>query len=137
MSKRSRASRPNVPPVPNQVEDVEVTIRGTTRATVGPRRSSPTVPLTTLGGVALVLLVSAWNLAKISQLEGSLNEKIAQLEARISQVSENVNQVARAAPPPARRGADPNKVHTIKTERAPFKGPAEAPIVIAEFSDFQ
>ena len=135
MTKRSRATQPRPNSFPNKVEDLEVTIRGTTRATLGPRRSA--FPLTTLGGVVLVLLISAWNSAKISQLDGSLDEKIGRLEAQINQVSEKVNNVARAAPQPARRGPDPTRTYKIKTDGAPSKGSANAPIVLAEFSDFQ
>jgi hypothetical protein len=41
------------------------------------------------------------------------------------------------APAAARQGPDPNKVYTVKTEGSPFKGPKNAPVTIAEFSDFQ
>ena len=41
----------------------------------------------------------------------------------------------RAIPP--RQGPDPDKVYPVKTGGAPSKGRTGAPIVIAEFSDFQ
>jgi protein-disulfide isomerase len=47
-----------------------------------------------------------------------------------------VDQVASRAAAPA-RGPDPNRVYTLKTAGAPFKGPESAPVTIAEFSDFQ
>jgi len=39
--------------------------------------------------------------------------------------------------PPARPEVDPNKVYDIPAGSSPFKGPANAPVIITEFSDFQ
>ncbi len=41
------------------------------------------------------------------------------------------------APPPRRRGPDPEKVYTLSSAGAPFKGPADAKVTVVEFSDFQ
>ena len=46
------------------------------------------------------------------------------------------NFAAKAAQPP-RQGPDPNKVYPIKTQGSPAEGPENAPVTIAEFSDFQ
>jgi len=55
--------------------------------------------------------------------------KLSDLEKKVEQVS------ARAAPGPQR--ADPNRVYNIPVGSSPFKGSADAPIMLAEFSDFQ
>jgi len=92
--------------------------------------------LATLAGVAVVLFVSiaSWNEMRTSQK--SLTDRLGQLETRLTQISAKVDAVgSRAAPP--QRGPDPNKVYPVKTDGAPVKGPRDAPIVIAEFSDFQ
>lgn len=36
-----------------------------------------------------------------------------------------------------RKQADPNKIYDVKVDDAPFKGPADAPVTIVEFSEFQ
>ncbi|MBW2295623.1 MAG: hypothetical protein JRG94_25480 [Deltaproteobacteria bacterium] len=37
----------------------------------------------------------------------------------------------------AARGGDPNKVYTVASAGAPFKGPVDAKITVVEFADFQ
>jgi len=51
-------------------------------------------------------------------------------------VGKNVSE-ASAKPAATATGPDPNKVYTVRTEGSPAKGSPTAPIVIAEFSDFQ
>jgi len=55
--------------------------------------------------------------------------KLSDLEKKVEQVS------ARAAAAPQQ--ADPNRVYNIPVGNSPFKGPADAPVMLAEFSDFQ
>ena len=72
---------------------------------------------------------------------------VGQLEGRIDRIGDRVAQAPAAAPaqpaqqpaqtPPRRRGPDPDRVYEVKTANAPARGPANAPVVIAEFSDFQ
>jgi uncharacterized lipoprotein len=57
--------------------------------------------------------------------------KLADLEKKVEQVT------ARAAAPPRPAQPDPNKVYDIPAGNSPFKGPANAPVILAEFSDFQ
>ena len=45
---------------------------------------------------------------------------------------------APAAPAPTRRrGPDPNKIYTLASAGAPFKGPVDAKVTVVEFADFQ
>ena len=46
-------------------------------------------------------------------------------------------QVAAAPAPAPRRGPDPNKRYTVNIAGAVTVGPANAPVTIVEFSDFQ
>jgi hypothetical protein len=85
-------------------------------------------------GVLLVLSVAGWSREKAGR--EAVEGRFANLEASVAQLTTKVDQSARAARPP-RSGPDPDKNYTIKTGGAPSKGRVGAPIVIAEFSDFQ
>jgi len=92
-----------------------------------------------LGGVVAVLMISFSNWRELDRIEETLSGRLTQIESKVAEVGAKVDnlptQAAQAAPP--RRGPDPNRVYTIKTAGAPVKGPASAPVTIAEFSDFQ
>ena len=102
-----------------------------------PKQRNDVLGLAILGGVVGLLMISFSNWREIDQIEASLDDRFGQIETRISQVSDKVDNVSVAQKQPARRGPDPNRVYSIKTDGAPFKGPANAPVTIAEFSDFQ
>ena len=122
MSKRKRP--PNTPRTPS---------------TPPPQRGRDVVGLSTLIVVAVVLVVSVLNLQAAKRIQSEFEGKLRRLEDRIAKVSDKISSPAAqpAAAPPPRRGPDPNRVYQIKTAGAPIKGPASAPVTIAEFSDFQ
>ena len=109
-------------------------------ATPDPPREHPPFPsprttrLATLGGVAVVVLVSSLTWQQVRLVRRSLDDRLGQIDSRLTTLA---SRIERAGAPAAARGPDPNKVYTVKTEGAPVRGPADAPIVIAEFSDFQ
>ena len=89
----------------------------------------------TLIGVAAVLVINLLSWTSTKKLETSLTARLGQLDSRLAQLSAKVDSAQAAAQP--RRGPDPNKVYTVKTDGAPSVGPSTAPVVIAEVSDFQ
>jgi protein-disulfide isomerase len=92
--------------------------------------------LATLAGVAVVLFVGVENWNETRAIQKGMNDRLGQIETRISQLSTKVD-AAGARTAPAQRGPDPNRVYAIKTEGAPYEGPKNAAVTIAEFSDFQ
>ena len=80
-------------------------------------------------------------ISRIGQVTGKCDERLDSIVNAIDRAGTKVEAAAKAPPAPAaappRSGPDPNKVYAIKTDRAPAKGPANAPVTIAEFSDFQ
>ena len=94
------------------------------------RSSDGLIRVAILVGVAALVVLTGMNLYETHQQRAELNGKMAQLVTALN--------TKPAAPPPQRpSGPDPDKVYTVKTDGAPFLGPNQAPITIAEFSDFQ
>ena len=83
-----------------------------------------------------------WAVTDLYDTRKAAETKLGEIEARIRQVSAKVDSVAAARPTPPSNAQrvqppDPNKVYTVKTDKAPIRGPSSAPITIATFSDFQ
>ena len=88
----------------------------------------------TLAGVAVLIFLNFMNWEQTRRVQRSLS----QFETNLTQLSAKVDQAAaRPAAAPAKQGPDPSRVYMVKTDGAPFKGPQNAPITIAEFSEFQ
>jgi protein-disulfide isomerase len=87
-------------------------------------------------GIGMLALVAACgtNSDELKQLQ----ESQRQVQAKLTELEKKVDQLAAAKPAAAGRPQlDPNKVYNIPAGNSPFKGPADAPVVITEFSDFQ
>ncbi len=98
------------------------------------RRGTELLALATLAGVVAVLVIAFASWRDVDRLDRSLGERLGKLETRLDQVATRIERAPAAA---AQRGPDPNRVYTIQTANAPSRGPAAAPVTIAEFSDFQ
>lgn len=99
------------------------------------RHGGDRLALVTLIGVVALLMIAFANWRDVARIDRSLGERMGKLETQMNQVASRMDrQPAQAAP---QRGPDPNRVYTIKTEGAPFRGKPGAPVTIAEFSDFQ
>jgi protein-disulfide isomerase len=88
-----------------------------------PSKRPDSLAIVTLGGVVAMLVVSLVNMWTIRRVERTLGDRVSTLEAQ---------RTVRPA-----EGPDPKRVHEIKADGSPTKGPAEAPVTIAEFSEFQ
>jgi len=118
MGKRSR-ERGEGPPGPRD-----------TAATSGATQWLPIV----LAAGALVLGFVAW--ADARKVKDDLTKRVADIDQRLIALQTQAANAAKARPP-AQQGPDPNKAYPIKVDGSPYKGNPTAPIVIAEFSDYQ
>jgi len=90
--------------------------------------------LVTLIGVVGLLMISFASWRDVARIDSSLGERLGKLETRLDQVATRMERASAQAP---QRGPDPNRVYPIQTASSPARGPASAPVTIAEFSDFQ
>lgn len=104
----------------------------------GTARPSRGVPGSLLVGGAVLLALGAFNAWSLYSLRKDDGERSKNLDARMAKVETRLDAMAKAqqAQQP-RRGPDPDKVYTVRYDGAPARGITGAPIVIAEFSDFQ
>lgn len=112
------------------------------RVVMQPKSGPDTLGLATLAGVVAVLMISFSTLRALDNLEERIEDKLDQVEDRLAQagrtqIQAQATPAAADTPPPRRSGPDPERTYPIKVAGAPSKGAANAPITIAEFSDFQ
>lgn len=100
---------------------------------VAPARGLAWLP-TALAIASLVFAFYVWTEAR--RVEDDAAKHFRSTDAAITQLT---TQVAAARQPqkPQPQGPDPNKVYSLKLDGAPARGNPTAPIVIAEFSDYQ
>src|SRR5262245_8538952 len=94
-----------------------------------------------LNWVPIVLAVAALGLGFVAwtdsrKIKDDTTKRLVDMDTRLVQLQTQVANAAKARPA-APQGPDPNKVYTVKTDGAPTRGKSTAPIVIAEFSDYQ
>jgi hypothetical protein len=85
----------------------------------------------TVAGIAALVVISGMTWREVREIRFGLDGRLADIDSQIAKLGTRTPQ------PAAARGPDPSRVYTIKTEGAPVRGPAAAPVTIAEFSDFQ
>ena len=86
-----------------------------------------------LAVAALGMGFFAWTDAK--KTKDDLAKRLVDVDMKLAQLQTQVTNAAKARPAP-QQGPDPNKVYQVRTD-GPTKGNPTAPIVIAEFSDYQ
>ena len=101
----------------------------------------PSGPAGGVSWIPIILAVGALGLGFVAWTDGRKTKddtarRLADIDQRMIQLQTQVANAAKAKPAPS-QGPDPNKVYTVKTEGAPVHGNPNAPIVIAEFSDYQ
>lgn len=100
-------------------------------------RSSRWMGPAVVGGLGVLVVFAYLNLTEMRGIHGVLDARLDQIDTRLLQLSSKVEQAGTRPASVAGGGPDPNRVYAVKTDGAPFKGPAAAAITIAEFSDFQ
>jgi protein-disulfide isomerase len=95
------------------------------------------ITLITLAALVGALLISFAGWQKIGFIEKSLGDRLERIEVQAARAVASGNRATAQPPQPARRGPDPEAVYEIKTAGSPVRGAPNAPVTIAEFSDFQ
>ena len=85
--------------------------------------------------VVMLVTLSFLTWRSIDQIQIGLESRLNRVEKQLENIAASKAPVAADSQPG--RGPDPNRAYSINTAGAPIKGPTEAVVTIAEFSDFQ
>jgi len=80
------------------------------------------------------------DMRELRQGQRTIQARLTDLDAKLADLGKKIDQIASrpaAAPAPQAPQVDPNKIVNLPAGDSPFKGPANAPVVLTEFSDFQ
>lgn len=93
-----------------------------------------------LGAVVLIGSCAIWSTActRSSEPLDELKQEHRQILSRLADLEQKIDRLA-ARPATAQRplGPDPRRAYTLPVAGSPVKGPADAPITIVEFADYQ
>lgn len=134
--------------------------QGAPEQETGLRGGANTLKLTMFVGALAVVVISFANWRQVSRMDERLSAQLRQVEARLAPATappaattleqpmpsqpapdaRSVNPTVSAlvgVRPVGSRMPDPNRTYEFDLSTSPSKGPADAPISIVEFSDFQ
>lgn len=101
------------------------------QSATGGGSGTPTWLPTVLSFVALAFCVFLW----MDQKRAA--DGLKKIEERVTVLTTQLASAQANRPQPRPSGPDPNRVYPVNIAGAPTKGNPNAPIVIAEFSEFQ
>jgi protein-disulfide isomerase len=90
--------------------------------------------------LAVAIVAASW---VVSSSLGDVTDSLEEISLALDDVKDGLALAPSAAPTraearkPARRGLDPNRKYTVKTDGSPMRGSVDAKVTVVEFSDFQ